>query len=114
MQVETSNLYEMNEQLKYKMNQLSSVFEGCLLPLSALVSNVYSRMPNKEFKRLAKAAGLKRNTIDKLIEEDFDSVDTVKNMKRKHIDHLELSVGQQCKLEEWVESLQSEGNCSVT
>ena len=56
-------------------------------------------MPNdrenpKTFKDLAGLAGMKNTTIERIIAEDFDSVDVVKLMTTDDISEMEVSRGQ--------------------
>ena len=60
----------------------------------------------KEFKEAAAQAGLKKASIDKLLSEDFDSVDTARLLTVDDISSLDLTKGQQRMLEQWVKSIQ--------
>ena len=62
----------------------------------------------KTFKDLAGLAGMKKATIDRLIAEDFDSVDAVKLMTTDDISEMEVSRGQTRLLEKWVQSMSEE------
>ena len=60
----------------------------------------------KEFKDAATQAGLKKASIDKLLAEDFDSMDTVKLLTGDDVSSLELTRGQQRLMERWMTTLQ--------
>ncbi len=59
----------------------------------------------KSFEVLAEAAGVKAATLQKLIENDFDSLPTVKLLQDPDIAALELSLGQTRIVAKWRESL---------
>ncbi len=60
----------------------------------------------KIMKDAASNAGLKKVSIDKLIAEDFDIMETVQLLTDQDISALELSRGQERLLEQWVAKLQ--------
>ena len=59
----------------------------------------------KNFKDVAATNGLKKATIDKLIGEDFDSIEVVKLMTPLDIEELGSTKGQTRTLQLWVKSL---------
>ena len=64
-----------------------------------------NREKTKSFKEAATAFGLKKATIDKLLAEDFDSLDTAKLLTTEDIHSLELTKGQCRLLEQWIATL---------
>ena len=59
----------------------------------------------KIFKDAATLFGLKKPSLDKLIADDFDSIDTAQLLTPGDIEELELTKGQQRLLQRWVETL---------
>ena len=59
----------------------------------------------KVFKDAATLFGLKKPSLDKLIADDFDSIDTAQLLTPGDIEELELTKGQQRLVQRWVETL---------
>ena len=59
----------------------------------------------KNFKDLAGQAGIKKATLDKLVAEDFDTVDAVKLMSPDDITTMDITKGQLRLLQQWVKSM---------
>ena len=83
-----------------------------------MVSSLYAMAESRSerlklFKEAATNYGLKKVTIDKLVADDFDSLDTAELLTTADIESFELTKGQLRLLERWVQPLQTAKTAST-
>ena len=64
------------------------------------------RSKKKSFPDLARAAGLKDSTVEILLKEDFDSVESIRCLTEDIVQEMGLTKAQLCLLQHWMKSLQ--------
>ena len=73
---------------------------------SEVITSKKVTQKKKGFEELARAAGLKENTLDILAEHDFDSVDTIRLMSETDMQEVGVSRGQKALLKQWQISME--------